>query len=440
MALPQAREVQNVCDADWPCQAIGVLLRRAQALCVRLTGVPRKGCHCVVPVCWRCQACVYADWRCPSKDASVTVTGVPKSMGVLWTGGPSKGFAMVQPGSYTEAADGPGYSLEATEKLSDGPDELIKQDGPTEAELARVKKSARAGLLSLLQSNSEDLSAEPPTIQEPAEVYPESSWYPGLTRMREPPSCQPVADGRASSQSGRVGSEGRQPGKRGAQRARAKRTHGRPGELAGLGPGVVRQDNRTSLEEGGREKSTISSIAEQRSTNKTPKVLRPCIEQLIWHTWTDTWSYMNISYLLTAEPDTQMSGGRTGSVLLTTSPGGHCVTRAALIERRGKYSGTAKARRPHPDIGDWWTLYDYGSAVASWDFTYKQVYPEERWRSRHSDLKKAERAERKLRLTLTRLRGQEEAQVWPGLSLVDLFFNYGAGVFDMLTLRRLEGA
>ncbi len=35
-----------------------------------------------------------------------------------------------------------------------------------------------------------------------------------------------------------------------------------------------------------------------------------------------------------------------------------------------------KVREPHPDIGCWWTLYDYGlDAIKKWDKEYKHPYP-----------------------------------------------------------------
>ena len=35
-----------------------------------------------------------------------------------------------------------------------------------------------------------------------------------------------------------------------------------------------------------------------------------------------------------------------------------------------------KVRQPHPDIGCWWTLYDYGlDKVKTWDKDYKHPYP-----------------------------------------------------------------
>lgn len=40
------------------------------------------------------------------------------------------------------------------------------------------------------------------------------------------------------------------------------------------------------------------------------------------------------------------------------------------------YAQTPKAKEPHPDIGCWWTLYDYGlDVVKAWPKDYKHVYP-----------------------------------------------------------------
>lgn len=46
----------------------------------------------------------------------------------------------------------------------------------------------------------------------------------------------------------------------------------------------------------------------------------------------------------------------------------------AALERQ--YATFPKARECHPDIGDWWTLYDYGlEAVKGWSKDYKHPYP-----------------------------------------------------------------
>ncbi|EIE22430.1 ankyrin [Coccomyxa subellipsoidea C-169] len=43
-----------------------------------------------------------------------------------------------------------------------------------------------------------------------------------------------------------------------------------------------------------------------------------------------------------------------------------------------KYAKVKKVREPHPDIGCWWTLYDYGlDAIKKWDKEYKHPYPGE---------------------------------------------------------------
>ncbi|GFH12809.1 uncharacterized protein HaLaN_08563, partial [Haematococcus lacustris] len=46
-----------------------------------------------------------------------------------------------------------------------------------------------------------------------------------------------------------------------------------------------------------------------------------------------------------------------------------------------KYASVPKAREPHPFIGDWWTLYDYGlDTVKTWAKDYVHPFPEERKR------------------------------------------------------------
>ena len=69
--------------------------------------------------------------------------------------------------------------------------------------------------------------------------------------------------------------------------------------------------------------------------------------------------------------------------------------RDRLRELEKRYASTPKAPEPHPDVGDWWALYDYGlEAVAKWPKAYKPPYPEalkrqkesakERWGARES--------------------------------------------------------
>jgi hypothetical protein len=49
---------------------------------------------------------------------------------------------------------------------------------------------------------------------------------------------------------------------------------------------------------------------------------------------------------------------------------------AALEALEERYQQVPKASRPHPDIGCWWTLYDYGlEAVKTWPVDYQHPYP-----------------------------------------------------------------
>lgn len=51
-------------------------------------------------------------------------------------------------------------------------------------------------------------------------------------------------------------------------------------------------------------------------------------------------------------------------------------TRARLAGLEQKYAAVQKVRQPHPDIGCWWTLYDYGlEEVKRWPCGHKHVYP-----------------------------------------------------------------
>lgn len=41
-----------------------------------------------------------------------------------------------------------------------------------------------------------------------------------------------------------------------------------------------------------------------------------------------------------------------------------------------RYAGTKKKREPHPDVGCWWSLYDYGlDAVKLWPRDHVHPYP-----------------------------------------------------------------
>ncbi len=52
------------------------------------------------------------------------------------------------------------------------------------------------------------------------------------------------------------------------------------------------------------------------------------------------------------------------------------VVRGKLLELEKKYASVPKKRLPHPDVGCWWTLYDYGlDRVKTWEPDYKHPYP-----------------------------------------------------------------
>ena len=55
--------------------------------------------------------------------------------------------------------------------------------------------------------------------------------------------------------------------------------------------------------------------------------------------------------------------------------------RGKLLALERKYAATPKRCAPHPDIGCWWALYDYGlEAVRGWAPDHKHPYPGEQLR------------------------------------------------------------
>eukprot|EP00216_Chloropicon_sp_CCMP2111_P006015 CAMPEP_0198235850 /NCGR_PEP_ID=MMETSP1446-20131203/1725_1 /TAXON_ID=1461542 ORGANISM="Unidentified sp, Strain CCMP2111" /NCGR_SAMPLE_ID=MMETSP1446 /ASSEMBLY_ACC=CAM_ASM_001112 /LENGTH=537 /DNA_ID=CAMNT_0043917239 /DNA_START=83 /DNA_END=1696 /DNA_ORIENTATION=+ len=86
--------------------------------------------------------------------------------------------------------------------------------------------------------------------------------------------------------------------------------------------------------------------------------------------------------------------------------------RAKLKALEDKYKGTKKEKEPHPDIGDWWTLYDYGlDAVLKWDKAHKPNYPEEMKRRMDDEDRKREKKERKARQLEMAATGKKPAAV-----------------------------
>eukprot|EP00210_Caulerpa_lentillifera_P007207 g6896.t1 len=71
------------------------------------------------------------------------------------------------------------------------------------------------------------------------------------------------------------------------------------------------------------------------------------------------------------------------------------VVREHLVKLNEKYRTVAKSPESHPDIGCWWTLYDYGlEVVKTWNKDYKHPYPEVKLRER---MKKERRQQREAR-------------------------------------------
>jgi len=64
-----------------------------------------------------------------------------------------------------------------------------------------------------------------------------------------------------------------------------------------------------------------------------------------------------------------------------------------------KYKSTPKKKEPHPDVGDWWALYDYGlDTIKGWAIDHKHPYPEVLKRAKDAqdkaEFKEARRARR----------------------------------------------
>merc|ERR1719356_1806597 len=67
--------------------------------------------------------------------------------------------------------------------------------------------------------------------------------------------------------------------------------------------------------------------------------------------------------------------------------------RSRLRQLEQKYKATPKVREPHPDIADWWALYDYGiDEIKTWDKSYQHPYPELLKRQKEEETKLIEKA------------------------------------------------
>jgi len=70
--------------------------------------------------------------------------------------------------------------------------------------------------------------------------------------------------------------------------------------------------------------------------------------------------------------------------------------RARVVSLEKKYAKVEKKPIPHPDIGCWWTIYDYGlDTVKGWTRDYKHPYPEIAWRVKEEEAKRKQKALKK---------------------------------------------
>lgn len=109
--------------------------------------------------------------------------------------------------------------------------------------------------------------------------------------------------------------------------------------------------------------------------------------------------------------------------------------RRALAALEARYAGVPKAGRPHPDLGDWWALYDYGfDTVRSWPADFVPPYPEVAKRQRDAAARRAAKAD-KLRRRDALLAGEALDPLLPsaGASRVAFLFpGQGSQVVGML--------
>lgn len=97
--------------------------------------------------------------------------------------------------------------------------------------------------------------------------------------------------------------------------------------------------------------------------------------------------------LHTEDYDPYLDPGRKLPVEVATEEGD---VRGRLLALEAKYAATPKAPVPHPFIGDWWTVYDYGlEAVRGWDPGHRHPFPEDRKRAADEAERKAAKAARR---------------------------------------------
>ncbi|KAK9830038.1 hypothetical protein WJX72_009330 [[Myrmecia] bisecta] len=99
--------------------------------------------------------------------------------------------------------------------------------------------------------------------------------------------------------------------------------------------------------------------------------------------------------ILTEDYDTYLDPGRK---LPTEVAIDNEDIQAKLKALEKKYASVKKVHEPHPDIGCWWALYDYGAdAIKTWKLDYVHPYPEELKRQKDLEEHKRLKAERRAR-------------------------------------------
>ena len=85
--------------------------------------------------------------------------------------------------------------------------------------------------------------------------------------------------------------------------------------------------------------------------------------------------------ILSEDFDPYLTPGRKCPIEMATDDE---AIRDKLRNLEKMYANTPKVREPHPDIGCWQTLYDYGpDTVKTWAKDYKHPYPG-CWHERHT--------------------------------------------------------
>ncbi|GAB4817244.1 hypothetical protein N2152v2_004290 [Parachlorella kessleri] len=99
------------------------------------------------------------------------------------------------------------------------------------------------------------------------------------------------------------------------------------------------------------------------------------------------------------------------------------AVRAKLLALEEKYAGVPKMRQPHPDVGCWWALYDYGlDRIKAWAIDYKHPYPEVAWRKRVEEERKAAKEERRKAKAAAAAAGEGAAPAKPAVPATPVAF------------------